>query len=416
MQQRRIRKTEIGLICLLCLTGAPGGSQQARRLSLSDALRMARERSPLSRQQNARVRGAEARVRAAGAPPNPALILTQPLGKNTGGLDESILLSQTIELGDKRRQRVRAARAERDAAAAEQTGSSIDLAFAVQSSYYEALRAEAERHLAADALTVVQTFAKVAETRFQAGDIPLRDVTRSKIELMRAEQALATAETESANRKATLQSLAGIPDEPPVVLSDSLTFVPASYRLADLTALALRQRTDLRAASSLRAAREAALHGVRAQTQPDLLLEARHSTLDPTVGGNSLRVGITVPLLDLGRNRADSRAAAQAVTEQEAALEELRRAVRLEVENSFRTWEQARKSVESFRKGRLDRARELLEMAQIGYERGASSSIELLDAQQLYRAEQTEYARSLAGYHIAWAALRRAAGGTLPAP
>ena len=79
-----------------------------------------------------------------------------------------------------------------------------------------------------------------------------------------------------------------------------------------------------------------------------------------------------------------------------------------------RWMEQARKTVESFRSGRLNRSRQLLEMAQTGYSAGANTYLELLDAQQVYRNEQTEYARALAAYNSARAALEKAVGGTLP--
>ena len=58
-------------------------------------------------------------------------------------------------------------------------------------------------------------------------------------------------------------------------------------------------------------------------------------------------------------------------------------------------------------------AKELLDMAQIGYSKGANSYLELLDAQQVYRSEQIEYARALAAWNEALAALQRAVGGKL---
>ena len=70
--------------------------------------------------------------------------------------------------------------------------------------------------------------------------------------------------------------------------------------------------------------------------------------------------------------------------------------------------------MESFRGGRLDNSRELLDQAQIGYSQGANTFLELLDAQQVYRTEQTDYTRALTDYNIALAALQRAVGGALP--
>src|SRR5581483_4428869 len=362
-------------------------AQEARHLSLAETVRLALQHSPLAQGAEARARGAEAHLRGAGTLPNPALSLAQPFGKNTGGTDEDILLTQTVELGDKQRQRRRAARAEREAALAERAATTSDLVLTAQTAYYEALRADAERQLAEDALAAAQAFAQAAETQFQAGDVA---------------------------RSNALRSLTGLPEDTALVLTDSLAYAPLSYRLSDLRALALRNRPDLLAAQRLRDSREAALHGARAQSQPDLFLEARHSTLDPTVGGHSLRIGLLFPLFDLGRNRADIQTAQAALQEQDALAREAARTARLEVETAVRNLEQARRTVESFQAGRLQQAKELLEMAQIGYDKGATTYLELLDAQQVYRNEQTAYTRALADYNIAKATLQRAVGGTLP--
>ncbi len=391
-------------------------AQTARRLSLVEAMRLAQQHSPLLQGATARVAGAEARIRGAGVPPNPSLSVGPHFGDSdsTGGTDEDYLLTQTFELGDKQRQRLHAARAEREAARAERLGTGSDLGFEVQSAYFESLRADAERQLAADALATAQAFAKAAETQFQAGAVARSNVVRSQIEQTRAEQALVAAETERANRYAALRSLTGVAEDSDLTLTDALTFTPATYRLPDLQILALRQRPDLQAAQHLRTAREADLHGARAQSQPDLFLEARHSTIDPAKGGNSLHVGLLFPLFDLGRNRADAQAAQAALQEQEAALAEALRTARLEVETAFRNLEQAQREVQSFQAGRLARAKELLDMAQTGYDKGATSYIELLDAQQVYRSEQTDYARALADFNIAKAALQRAIGAAPP--
>ena len=384
------------------------------RLSVTDALRLAKAQNPLGRSAAAKAAGANARLDNARSFANPLLSLAQPFGQNTGGLDEGTVITQTFELGDKMRQRVRAARSERDATLADRAGTFTDLTLNTQTAYYEALRAEAEYTLAATALANAQEFAKAADIQFRVGDVARSNVVRSRIELTRAEQALLALETERANRYATLRSLLLLPEETKLVLTDTLDAFPKTYALSNLQTLAAQQRPDLRSARNLRDAREASLHGARVQNQPDFFIEARRSTLDPTVGGNSLRIGIVFPLLDLGRNRADARAAQAALLDQTALVDETTRVARLEVETASRNLELARQTVESFRAGRLDRSKELLDMTQLGYSKGANSYLELLDAQQIFRTEQTEYARALAAYQIALATLQRAVGGTLP--
>ncbi len=375
---------------------------------------MAQSRSFTTQQYDARVVGAAARLTGAGRLLNPVLSIAGHVGQNTGGTDEDILLSESFELGDKRRQRVLAARAEREAVTLDRQAARNDLAFAVQSAYYEAQRSDAARQLALDALDNARKFAETAQLQFTAGDVARTQVVRSRIEQSRAEQALAAAQTERANRFATLRSLVRMEGNSEFGVAATLPFTPATYKLEDLQQYALTRRPDLQSAQQTRASREALLHGARAQSQPDLFVEARHGNIDPTQGGNTLRAGLLFPLYDFGRNRADASSAKAALSEQEAIISETRRVALLDVETAYRNLQQARLTVEGFRAGRLDNSRELLTMAQIGYAQGATTYLELLDAQLVYRTEQTDYTRALADYNIALAALQRAVGGQLP--
>jgi len=389
-------------------------STAPRSLSLQAALELARQRSFVLRQFDARVVGASSRLSGAGALPNPQANFGGHAGKDAGSDDEDYILSQTIELGDKRRQRVRGAAADKEAAQFDREEALADLAYAVKSAYFEAARADAALKLAQAAAENAKKFADAAQIQFTAGDVPRTQVMRSRVEQSRADQALAAATAERANRFATLASLLHLMPDEPLALADPLGFAPATLDLGALRALAAANRPDLRSADRARASRIAALHAVRAQTQPDLVVEARHSYIDPTVGGNTLRAGFVFPLIDFGRIRADAASARAAVAEQEAVIAETRRTALLEVDTAYRNLAAARAAVEAFQADRLATSKELVDLAQLGYSRGANTFLELLDAQQVYRSEQTDYARALADYNIALAALERAVGGRLP--
>lgn len=396
-------------------TSSPAQSANAvQSLSLSTLLDFAQQRSFTMQQFDARVAGAAARLTGAGKLMNPVASVGGHFGKNAAGADEDYILSQTFELGDKRRQRARAAGAERDAASFDRMSAAAELANSVKAAYFEAQRADAARQLAQSALDNAKKFAQSAEIQFNAGDVPRTQVTRSRIEQNRAEQALAVAETDRANRFSTLRSLAHMPDATVFELADPLAFVPVDYHLQDLRAFAVSHRPDLQSVQRQRASKEALLHGTRAQSQPDLFIEGRHSDIDPAVGGSTLRFGLLFPLLDFGRNRADSDSAKAAIAEQDAVISETKRIALLEVETAFRNLQAARANVKSFRSGRLDSSKELVDLAQLGYSSGANTFLELLDAQQVYRSEQTDYTRALADYNVALAALERAVGGRLP--
>lgn len=411
----RIRSPHL-LVLALAVCAAPGTYSGAAtlNLSLAEATKRASESSPSARAAEARLRDAGARERGAAALPSTNLSLGHGWGGETGGLDEDILVGQALELPFKVSPRVRAARADRDAAKSLLAGTRLDVETAVAAAYYEALTSDIELQLAKDALSTAHTFSEAAKTQFQAGDAPQSSVIRAGVEEARSQQALDAAEADRENRYDTLKSLVGLPKGDELKLTDTLGFEPKSYSLAALEETAMAHRADVTAARLSVSGRRATVSAVRMEPLPDLVLEERHSTINLDEGASSLRVGVSFPLLDLGRHRADSDSARAGLAEVRANLEETERAALLEVDSSARALDVARRTVESFKRGRLDNAKTLLDMAQTGYEHGASSYLELLDAQQVYRSEQTDYARALADYNIAVAGLRRAVGGMLP--
>jgi outer membrane protein TolC len=419
---RKLNSTSF-LLGLIVLWGCPGLAQQpapakeaasppSLTLSLAEAVKLGQTRNPLPQEANARVSGAVARLQSAGALPNPAISLAQWAGQQTGGLDEDVFLIQTIPVGDKRGQRMRSARFERDSTLFDRDQTALDVSLAVKAAYYSALRSDVDYQVASELLAITKQFGEAAKTQYAAGDVARSNVVRSEVEVSRAEQDLTVTERQRADSYSTLRSLLVVPESTELTLSDKLAFASASYQLSDLETLALRQRPDLRAEKLTRDSLDASVHAAKVQSQPDAFIEYRQFNMNPN-DGVSVRAGLTWPLIDLGLIRADVASAQAALKEQDAKLAEATRVAKLEVETALHALDQARKVVESFETGRIVRAKDLLDMVQTGYDKGASSYLDVLDAQRAYRSELADYARALADYNTALATLERAVGGKL---
>src|SRR5205085_6394093 len=63
-----------------------------------------------------------------------------------------------------------------------------------------------------------------------------------------------------------------------------------------------------------------AVREARSKVQPDLFIEGRHADITKMNGDNTVRVGVTFPLFDLGRANGDTRVAMAGLQEQEAVL------------------------------------------------------------------------------------------------
>ena len=393
-------------------------------LSLPEALALARRNAPTLEAARARVEAAGARLRGARALPNPTLALAQPFAVSgergaTGGFDEGVLASQTIEGPGKRGARSAIARGEQSAATFDLAASGTSLDFAVKSAYFDVLRAAAERDLARETLENTGAFLVAARERERAGDAPKRDVLRAQTEVERAQTALETAVSEAQTRRATLASLTGAPEVLARPLSDALAFSPLRFEVGALESYALEHRADVLGARARLAARQAGIQSAKNARRPDAFVEARVAQLLPQSGdarGTSLRVGVTLPLFDFGQIKAGVAEARANLGEESANGLETLRVARLEVETARQNLLTSQKAVQSFQNGRLERAKTLLDMARDGYAEGATSLLEVLDARAVFRAEQTDYFRALAAYNTAVADLERSVGGVLPVP
>ena len=406
-------------VALLAINGALA-AQPAEPLSLTQAQTLARRhRGELSAAQ-ARLRGARFAEQGARALPAPTLSLAHAFGsQNTGGFDEDVILGQSFE-PFKRGANLRQSRAEIVTAQSDVRAAVADSDFQVASAYYALLRARAERDLAAEAVQTARTFAQSAAVQEKAGDVARRDVLRAQIELLRARESLENTTTDAANAGEALAVLLGLPPGADLQLRDAieeLAQIAPAFEVAAVQSRAAAQRADLQSAQAELQSRRTAVEVTRAAARPDFFVEARRAALFSYNGlgnGYALRAGVTLTPFDWGRQRAAVRAAQAEADAAQARQGGAFRAARSDVQTALNTYERARAAVAAFQKGRLQQSKELLDMMQTGYEHGASSALDVLDARTVHRAEQADYLRAQTSLAIALADLRRAAGGTLP--
>lgn len=410
----------VASLALLTTLSAPSKAQAPislqAPLSLTEALRLAEASQPLPKAASARVEATEARVRLAGKQSNPTIALARPYGSAlTGGFGEDIIVSQAFEPGGVLGPRKRAAQHQQQVAQAERSAAGLDLRRTVTVAYIDCLRAEGEVSQAKAALEATQRFADAARVQFTAGDAPRSNVVRSQIESARFSQTLLQATTDRDNRYAMLRSLIGLPPTTPLVLADTLQSRSTLISLDVAKTLALSQLPEILAARAQLLASAADVASAKGQRLPSVLVEGRRANLNPgQVGYASIRVGVSLPLFDNGRIQADVRAGESSQRGQEFQLKEVERVAVLEVEMALRECEQAQSIVASFEgEGRLMKVKELLEMAQVGYEKGGNGYLEVIDAQRVFASEQVEYIRALASLKTATARLERVIGGPL---
>ncbi len=173
---------------------------------------------------------------------------------------------------------------------------------------------------------------------------------------------------------------------------------------------ALANRPDVLSAQAALEARQAQVQVLRRRGLPDIELQARRGAFFGQRASYALRAVVTLPLFDFGSLKRERRAVQAEANAQQGSISLLRSQVALQVEQALLRLQQQRQTVERFRTGIVPLTLDLLRKTQIGYAAGASTYLEVLEAQRTLRQVQTEYLQALVGTRTQEAALEGALG------
>jgi cobalt-zinc-cadmium efflux system outer membrane protein len=361
----------------------PGGASAG--LTLEEAIGKALANSPdlaaLSHERAAR----EARIRQAGALPNPEISLEV---ENVGGTNDyrgfnsaenTLSLSQTIEIGGKSGKRARVASFERDLTGWDIEAKRLDVMTEVKKTFTDVLGQQQRAALADELVRLAEQSYGIVSARVEAGKVSPVDETKAsaalamtKIEQIKARQAFESARM----RLATV-----LGDTTPIDRVDGRLEAPASVPSFD-------ELTAMIGAIPEIARWEAEIE----QRRASLALEKANRLPDPKIGAGIRQFrgsddtayvfGITVPLPVFNTNRGVVLEAESRVSKAERES----RAARLKVLNSLNEAHQTLSS--SFREAAMLRDSVLpslqsaFESVTEGYQYRKFGFLDVLDAQR----------------------------------
>jgi cobalt-zinc-cadmium efflux system outer membrane protein len=186
-----------------------------------------------------------------------------------------------------------------------------EVVYAVRSGFTDVLRAQGARKLAREVVERFGEVVRLARARFKAGDIAQTELGKLELEGLRYVNAVTEADAELDLARGKLAALLGVaPGEMPAgELAQTAIDAPATdASLAALTARALQQRPDLRAAGAARTRADAELSAARREVYPDLIVGAAYTHSDFEVSGdnpNTLAFSLSLPLPLFDRNQAN---------------------------------------------------------------------------------------------------------------
>ncbi len=283
--------------------------------------------------------------------------------------------------------------------------------------FYAALFAEKAAETAQRALEQTQRRLDIVQLRMEAGAATRLDLLQANVAKANAGADAMRAENARALAMSALAISIGESSDLEFTAVGNFQYEPIEDPLDDLVETALMNRHELKEAQALA---EAAMRGVqiaKAANKPNVALTWTGSWSDNEKQDAqsvwSTGVGVSFPIFDGFATKAQTQTAEARLAQATLAVQALERGVELETRQAYLAYQEAKASIEALNEA-VQQAEEALRIANLSFENGLITSVELADI-ELQRT-QTELNQLRAAHDAAAAAARlaRAVGGLLP--
>lgn len=401
-----------------CAVRRPGGGAAGRGmptddtedLDLTTAISRALRQNPQLAGIAHEVQAAHARTRQARALPNPELALElEEFDRDGTGLDAaelSIFAGQRLELGGKRRWRMRAAEAEGELAAWAYARARIDLRADTAQRFVDLLVAKRRLALARSMVELAERTHQAVSERVASGKEPPLQASQSAAELELAR--LDALDARNARHVAATRLAAtwgGDGSDLDTARGDLDSILEALPALASLQAR-LPNHPALARADARRRHEEARLSAAKAARVPDIAATVGYVRYEED-GSDALAFGIGIPLPLFDRNQGNIAAARQARLQGEAERRHADVTASADLIAQYTAWKSAHHRARALRTTVIPAMEEALQASRDGYQEGKFEFLTLLDAQRKLFEANASLLNTLAAYHAAAVQIER---------
>ncbi len=289
------------------------------------------------------------------------------------------------------------------------------VAVVVSGIYLQALAARARIETQQAQVKTAEQVHRQATDRHEAGTVPRIDVLRSQVQLDEEQNRLIAYEGDFEKRKLDLARAIGLPGAQRFDFADPMPDEPMPKDLTvDATIeQAYAQRADYKAAQAAVRASEFSRLAAQAGRYPTADAEANYGVNGPNVsqvhGTFALAVGVTIPVFQGGKTKAEVEQADTMLRRRKAELDDLRGRIDAEVRGAFVDLRSAARQVEVAVRS-IALAKEQLSEAQDRFAAGVTNSLEVVQAQQAAAAANENYIAALYMVNVSRAAFLLARG------
>jgi len=286
------------------------------------------------------------------------------------------------------------------------------ITFQVKKAFYAVLLAQENVEVTEKALAQAKRHLAVVENFFKVGVVSRFDLLRTRVEVANLKPDLIQARNNLRLSEENLANLLSLPSAS-LKLEGELSFKPVKITLEEAIDKALKERSDLKSLRLQEEILEVALKLAEVQNKPTLALVGNYQYQNPSGGENkwgeewNLNLVLSMPIFDGWANRARVAQRRSQVKQIELSLRGLEAGIHLEVKKAFWDLEASEERIYAQEKN-IEQAEEALSIAEVRYESGLITNLEVLDVQLVLTRVRVSYLKALYDYNIAKAELEKA--------
>lgn len=322
----------------------------------------------------------------------------------------NVTVGQPIEWPSKRAARQRATEAGVAVASAGLEETRLNLKADVKVAFYDMLLAQRAVTLAQQNLATIEDVHKAVRTRVRLGESPQFEAIRSEVEVLKANQSLTQAVNRVRVSRVMLDMLTAGSLGTSYSINGQFHRVGPSFGLDILTQRALTQHPTIHRLTKFVEQADHTLEFERQARVPNITIGGSYWR---EIGREAFQGGLTIPTPLWDRRQGEIMAAFGSKRKGEADFLRARNELIRNISQHFQDAKTTAELIEVYEKGLLKQAEEALRVAKFSFQQGASSLIEVLDAQRVQRQILLDYAQAQFDLSVALTLLERAVGDAL---
>ncbi|MBU6480314.1 MAG: TolC family protein [Nitrospirae bacterium] len=418
------------LVCLLVLLGpvvplpVMAAEPPAHRYNLDTIIAQALARNPTVSLAEGHIDYSRGQQVAAGAYPNPTVTGNTGVGeiRDVGRADiqqslarqtlteYNMTVGQPLEWPSMLAARQQAADAGLATANAGLLEARLHLIAQVKVAFSDLLMAQQDAGLARQNLETVEGVARIVKARVKSGEAPQFESIKAEVEVLKARQDLARAENMVRINRVALDTLTGGALGLSYTIEGEFIGMPQDLQIDALMARMMERHPTIQRLLKSVQQSDWKIEFERQSRVPNVTVNGRYWR---EIGREAWQGGLSVPIPTWYRRQGEIASALGTKRREEAELLRARNELARAVYQYYLDARTTAELIDVFNKGLLKQAQEALRLAQFSFQQGASSLLEVLDAQRVQRQILMDYVQARYQLSVSLAQLERAVGGTL---